>query len=469
MNETFNIMVVEDDAAAGKVICFELKSRGFGCRWFGNAEEALIFFTGNAVDLVLLDYSLPGMNGEEFYIKLLELNPFTPVVFMTALHSVEKAVQLLKMGAFSYLTKPLDTAKMHAAVKNALDKITLDKESLLLRESLTQDQPDDDSLHADYVFGSQQMRRILRLVRKVAGSSSNVLITGESGTGKDVTAKIIHYSSSRKTQPMIKVNLSALPPGLIEVELFGAVKGAYTGSAADRLGKFAEAHRGTLFLDEIGELSPDIQVKLLRVIQDREVTRLGSNKAVKLDIRLITATNKDLGQLVHGGTFREDLYYRLNVINIEMPPLRQRKEDIPSLIERFIRTFNRREGKAVKSLSREALDILMKYPFPGNIRQLENIIERAVVLTERDVLCMEDLPVFMLSDRQPDPSVTAVDFSLPLAERLNVVERDILEKTLKKHHYHQSNAALELGISEGCLRYKIRMLGIPKPGSGEKA
>jgi DNA-binding NtrC family response regulator len=465
MNDKFNIMVVEDDAIAAKVIDFELKSKGYDVRCFENAEEALLYFTQNSIDLVLVDYTLPGMNGEVFYKKILELNPLTSVIFMTALHSVEKAVQLLKLGAFSYLTKPLNIDDLHINIRNALEQITFEKESRLLKEKMATSASIDLPLSHDYVFSSPQMQKILRLAARVAASNSNVLITGESGTGKDVIAQIIHNCSMRKNQSLVKVNLSALPPTLIEAELFGSLKGAYTGASTDRPGKFEEADKGTLFLDEIGELSPDIQVKLLRVIQDREVTRLGSNKPIKLDIHLITATNRNLQDSIKEKTFREDLYYRLNVIDIHIPPLRERKEDIPQLIDIFIDKFNKREGKQINGVSRESVELLMKYPFPGNIRELENIIERALVLTERDIICSEDLPVFILSNEHFDPEILAGDSSLSLAERLTTVEKNILEQTLKKHKYHQTNAAQELGISEGCLRYKIRGLGLGKEKS----
>lgn len=462
MNGAYNIMVVEDDVSAGKVIEFELKAKGYICKRFENAEDGLVYFGQHAVDLVLVDYSLPGMNGEEFYKKALGLNPMTPVIFMTALKSVEKAVELMKLGAYSYLTKPLDIDQLHRTINQALEKVKLEKEAQLLKETLDDGCTECSNDTLDYVFGSGRMAGILRLVRRVAVSHSNVLITGESGTGKDVIANIIHDCSSRKDQRMVKVNLSALPPTLVEAELFGAVKGAYTGADKDRPGKFEEADKGTLFLDEIGELSPDIQVKLLRVIQDREVTRLGSNTPYKLDIRLITATNKNLRKLVDDGKFREDLFYRLNVIDIEMPPLRERKEDIPNLTRVFIDRFSHRENKPVNDIAREALDVLVKYSFPGNIRELENIIERAVVLTERDTICSEDLPMFILNSEHFDPVSMTDDSPLSLTERLNVVEKDILEKTLKKYNYHQSNAALELGVSEGCLRYKMRTLGIAR-------
>jgi DNA-binding NtrC family response regulator len=459
MNKKFNILAVEDDSAARKVIDCELKIKGYNARSFENAEEALMFFRNSPVDLVLVDYTLPGMSGEEFFLKIRELNPLTPVIFITALDSVNKAVQLLKMGAYTYLTKPFALEELHHNIENALEKVTLEKENLHLQEKLRK-----TFSFKDYVFNSEEMQKILHMVMRVAGSTSNVLITGESGTGKDVVAQIIHNCSSRKEQKLVKVNLASLPATLIEAELFGSVKGAYTGSVADRPGKFEEADKGTLFLDEIGELSMDIQVKLLRVIQDREVTRLGSNKPIKVDIRLITATNRNLQELVKEKKFREDLFYRLNVIDIHLPPLRERKEDIPLLIDLFIKQFNQREGKQIKTLSRDALNALMKYHFPGNIRELENLIERALVLARGNVLCSEDLPVFVFRPGSSDPVSLYLyaDSSLALPARLTAIEKDILEKVLKKHHYHQTNAARELGISEACLRYKIRNLGIRK-------
>lgn len=461
MNHLFNIMVVEDDTTASRILELELKSGGYNPRCFKNAEDALDYFKQHTIDLILVDYGLPGMNGEDFYKKILDLNSVTPVIFMTALNSVKKAVQLVKMGAYSYLTKPLDIEELHYNIKNALGRPTPGN----IPGKLPPKQQDRPFAFENMVFNSEEMQKLLRLVTRVAASNSNILITGESGTGKDVMAHIIHDHSRRKDQKLVKVSLSALPPTLIEVELFGAVKGAYTGAYTNRPGKFEEADKGTLFLDEIGELSPDIQVKLLHAIQDREITRLGSNQSVNIDIRLITATNKDLQESVKNKTFREDLFYRLNVININMPPLRERKEEIPFFVDHFIKKFNQREGKKVRGISEDALKALIQHDYPGNIRELENIIERALVLAEKDLLNTEDLPLYIISREKftADALSTQTDDStVPLSERLMSVEKEILEKTLKKHKYHQTNAARELGISEGCLRYKIRAMGIQK-------
>lgn len=457
MDSGYNIIIVEDDKAAGKVIAFQLKEQGYHPYHFERAEEALLHFQQNTVDLVLLDYKLPGMSGEELFIKIKEINPTVPVIFMTVLQSVDNAVRLLKMGAFTYLSKPLRMEELLHNIANALEKAALVKENRQLQDSLRK-----TFSFKNYVFNSENMQPIIDIVMRAANSNSSILITGESGTGKDVIANIIHHLSKRKNKKLIKVNLAAIPETLIEAELFGAVKGAYTGSIENRKGRFEEAREGTIFLDEIGELSQAIQVKLLRVIQDREITRLGSNKPINIDIRLITATNKDLLQLVKEEKFREDLYYRLNVININLPTLRERKKDIPYLIDLFIKKYNQREGKQVKGISREALSTLMKYSFPGNIRELENIIERSLVLTQSDILVTDDLPVFVRSREDIYFDAIMDDSNLSLPEKLNIIEKNILEKTLKKNHYHQTRTARELGISEARLRYKLRTYKIDR-------
>jgi two-component system NtrC family response regulator len=376
---------------------------------------------------------------------------------MTVLKSIDNAVRLLKMGAFTYLTKPLRMEELFHNIANALEKAALAKENRRLQEDLRK-----TFSFESYIFDSEKMQPVIDMTMRAAKSNANILISGESGTGKDVIAAIIHHLSKRKNKKLVKVNLAALPETLIEAELFGAVKGAYTGLTADRTGRFEEARDGTLFLDEIGELSQAVQVKLLRVIQDKEITRLGSNKTINVDIRLITATNKDLQQLVREEIFREDLYYRLNVIHIDLPPLRERKEDIPHLIDLFIKKYNRREDKQVKAISREALSDLVKYHFPGNIRELENIIERSLVLAKSDILTADDLPVFVRNPEDLCFDTIIDDKNLSLRDKLEVIEKTILEKTLKKHNHHQTRAARELGISESNLRYKLRAFKIKK-------
>jgi DNA-binding NtrC family response regulator len=452
----YRIIVVEDEKLAGKVIHDKLKEKGYGVSLFETGEEALVYFRDNPVDLALLDYKLPGISGEELFERIKEMNPLTPVVFMTAYSSVEKAVRLLKLGAYDYLTKPIEMDELHHTIENALEKITLIKENRRLQENLR-----EKFSFESYVFNSEKMQQAVNVALRAAGSGASILITGESGTGKEVIANIIHHHSPRKDKNFIKVNLSALPETLIEAELFGAVKGAYTG-AVPRVGKFEEADGGTIFLDEIGELSPDLQVKLLRVLQEREITRLGSNKPIKVDIRLITATNTDLEQLVKEKKFREDFYFRLNVINIELPPLRERREDIPLLVDYFIKKYSKREGKAIEIISKDALNLLVKYHYPGNIRELENIIERAVILARGDVLTPQDLPVFIQHKNSTNFDITADEEDLTLPEILAITEKNVIIKTLKKYDYNQSQTAKALGISESGLRYKIQSLQIPR-------
>jgi DNA-binding NtrC family response regulator len=456
-NNKHNILIVEDDKAAGKAIFHQLKDHGYQPYYFERAEEALVFFQQNTLDLVLLDYKLPGMSGEAFFTRIKEINPLVPVIFMTVLKSIDNAVRLLKMGAFTYLTKPLRMDEVFHNIANALEKAALVKENQRLQEDLRK-----TFSFERYIFDSEKMQPVIDITMRAARSNANIMITGESGTGKDVIANIIHHLSKRENKKLIKVNLAALPETLIEAELFGAVKGAYTGLMGDRTGRFEEARGGTLFLDEIGELSPAVQVKLLRVIQDREITRLGSNKPVHVDIRLITATNKDLQQLVKEEKFREDLYYRLNVIHINLPPLRERKQDIPHLIDLFIKKYNERENKQVRGISRDALSNLVKYHFPGNIRELENIIERSLVLAKSDILTADDLPVFVRSEENLCFDAIIDDNNLSMREKLEIIEKSILEKSLKKHNHHQTRAARELGISESNLRYKLRTFNITK-------
>ena len=450
-------MIVEDEKVAGKVIRSNLQENGYNCTLFETGEEALLHFRENPVDLALLDYKLPGMSGEELFAKITEINPLTPVIFMTAYSSVEKAVRLLKMGAYTYLNKPIEMDELLHNIEQALEKVTLIEENLRLQQDLK-----DKFSFENYVFNSSRMQEAMNIVMRSADSSANILLTGESGTGKEVIANIIHYYSRRKDQKLVKINLSSLPETLVEVELFGAEKGAYTGSLGTRTGKFEEADRGTIFLDEIGELAPELQVKLLRTIQEREIVRLGSNTPTKVDIRLVTATNRDLQQLVKENKFREDLFFRLNVINIHLPPLRDRREDITLLVDLFIKKFNDREDKAITSISKDALNALVKYDYPGNIRELQNIIERAVVLARSQALTLKDLPVFINEERENGTDGPAADASLPLPERLKIIEKTIINRTLKKHNYNQSKAAEELGISESGLRYKIQSLDILK-------
>lgn len=459
MIDAHRIIIVEDEALAGKVLHDSLQEKGYQVWLFTTAEEALDHFMRNPVDLALVDFRLPGMSGEELFEKIKVINPIVPVIFMTAYSSVEKAVSLLKKGAYDYLTKSIEIDELYHTIDRALEKVTLLNENRRLHENLR-----EKFSFENYVFNSDKMQEAISIAARAADSMASILITGESGTGKEVIANIIHHHSSRKNNAFIKVNLSALPETLIEAELFGAAKGAYTGATQTRIGKFEEASGGTIFLDEIGELPQELQVKLLRVLQEREITRLGSNAPIKVDIRLITATNADLALLVKEKRFREDFYFRLNVIEVHIPPLRERREDIPLLVDFFIKKFCRRERKEIEAISRDALDLLVRYQYPGNIRELENIIERAVILARGSVLTPHDLPV-IINPKEGEPfDMAAVESenTLTLPEILAITEKRVIANALKKHYYNQTKAAKALGISESGLRYKLQSLNIQK-------
>jgi len=452
--EEYKILIVEDESLAAKAIKTVFSKKGYKIKIASTGEEALKLFLKEQFDLILLDYKLPGMNGEEVFDEIIKINPFVPIIFMTAYGDIDKAVRLLKKGAFYYIPKPIEIEQLSHLIEQAIEKHKIEEENKVLKEKL-----EEKFSVENYVFNSKKMQSILNLALRVADSETSVLITGESGTGKEVLADIIHSYSKRKDKPFVKVNIAALPSTLVEAELFGAEKGAYTGADRLRKGRFEEANGGTIFLDEIGELPQEIQVKLLRVIQERVITRLGSNIPIPVDIRIITATNKNLEEEVKKGNFREDLLYRLNVITIELPPLRERKEDIPFLIDLFIRKFSERENKEVKGISKTALDLLLKYDYPGNIRELENIIERAVVLTRGSIIGEKDLPMYL--NKKISGKIADLD-SLPLPERLKEIERNIILTALEENGYVQTKAAKALGISESTLRYKMENLDIKK-------
>ncbi len=453
MTEKFNILIVEDHNVTGKIISNDLKKKGFHTVLFKNGEDAFLYFQQHSVDLVVMDYDLPGMSGEDCFKKMIALDPSLPVIFITAYSSIDQAVRLLQMGAFSYIAKPIKKEELFRHIENALEKITLRQEIQDLKEKLGK------KYHFEnYVFHSENMQSILLNLMNIIDSQANVLITGESGTGKEVIANIIHSHSKRKNQEFIKVNLSALPESLIEVELFGAEKGAYTGSINERIGKFEQADNGTIFLDEIGELPLNTQVKLLRVLQEKTVTKIGSNISKKINFRLITATNKDPNLLVEENKLRKDLYFRLNVIQIELPPLRERKKDLPFLVDHFVKKYSQQEGKKIRHISKDVMNLLKKYDYPGNIRELENIMEQAVVFSKKGRITLDEIPIYLKEPCSDLFSYTESEGSrdLSLFERINAFEKNIIQQVLAKNANNQTKAAKELGISEGTLRYKVK-------------
>ena len=408
-----------------------------------------------AFDVILLDIRMTNMDGIEAMAEIRKISPLVPVLIMTAYASVKTAVEALKAGAFDYLTKPLDIEELKILIEKALDHYHLRTENLVLRERLG-----DRFDFSRIIAISAKMKSLLETLVMVAPSDATVLIMGESGTGKEVIANAIHHNSPRAGEPFIKVSCAALPETLLESELFGHEKGAFTGAVARREGRFQLAHRGTIFLDEVGEMSPALQTKLLRVLQEKEFEPVGSARTVKVDIRVITATNRDLEKEVKEGRFREDLYYRLNVVPLLLPPLRERREDIPPLADHFLAIYREKNRKPVRGISGKALDLLIRYDWPGNIRELENCIERAVILSREEVIVPADFPPPILMLSQEDRTD---GFAIPSGISLEEVERVLIVKTLDETGGNRTRASEILGINRRTLQNKLKQYGLNIP------
>ncbi len=393
------------------------------------------------------------VSGLQALTEIKAFNPAIPVIIMTAYSSVETAVDALKSGAYDYLTKPLDFDELRLAMERAMDHRMLKEENRLLRETL--------GSHFDrrnIIGQSAAMVKLLETVAQVAPSEATVLITGESGTGKEMIAGAIHFNSPRKDGPFVKINCAAITETLLESELFGHERGAFTGAYKQKEGRFRQAHGGSLFLDEISEMSLAMQVKLLRVLQEREITRVGGEEVIKVDVRIITATNRDLLQEIHGGRFREDLYYRLNVVALNVPPLRERREDIPLLAQRFLEMFSKKNRKQIKGFTPQGMDRLLKYEWPGNVRELMNAVERGVVLARSEYLDQEDLSLILEHTSSPGEtsSKDGIRADMPLEE----VEKASILKTLDLTRGNKSEAARRLGITRRTLHKKLKLYGV---------
>ncbi|HWW13408.1 MAG TPA: sigma-54 dependent transcriptional regulator [Candidatus Dormibacteraeota bacterium] len=453
-----NILIVEDEAKMRRLLELNLGEDGFTTLSAGDAENGLKLLRENAVDLVVTDLKLPGMNGLEFLQAIKRQNAALPVIVMTAFGSVETAVEAMKAGASDYVLKPFSLSEMRMVIRKELDVHNLREENRSLREALGK-----RYAHPNVVARSVKMQEVLATVERVAPTNSTVLLGGESGVGKDLIARAIHEKSRRAGGPFIKINSSAIPENLLESELFGYEKGAFTGANASKPGKFELADKGTLFLDEIGDVPPAIQVKLLRVLQEREFERLGGTRTVKVDVRLIAATNRDLREALEQGTFREDLYYRLNVVPIDIAPVRQRKEDIPDLVNLFISRFAGDSGKPVESITPEAMQILVNYHWPGNVRELQNIIERACALAKGTVLEAADIHL----DLRPAKTANGVNVFLPEGMTLEHWEDEMIREALRRANGNKSQAARLLGLSRNALRYRLSKIGIADEGEKE--
>lgn len=447
------ILVVDDEEKLRRVIELQLASAGFEVDKAGSAEEALKMV--DRADLIVTDLKLPGMDGLELLASIRRQNMQSPVIVMTAFGTIEVAVEAMKAGAVDFLLKPFSLDHLMAVVEKALEMRALRDENRQLREELGK------RYQFDNIIGrSPAMQEVFATIERVAPTRATVLLAGESGVGKDLIARAIHFHSPRRDRPFVKINCTALPENLMESELFGYEKGAFTGANTTKPGKFEQADTGTVFLDEIGDVPAAIQVKLLRILQEREFERLGSNKTRHIDVRVIAATNQDLRAALEQGTFREDLYYRLNVVPINIAPLRDRMQDIPFLAEHFLKKYAGETGNRVQAITPAAMSKLEGYHWPGNVRELENAIERSVVMRTGDRLDAADIKL----DNAPRPRSAAGEFAVPPGMTLDQYEQEIIREALKRANGNKSQAARTLGLTRNALRYRLTQMGLEQEG-----
>jgi nitrogen regulation protein NR(I) len=449
MTQRPQVVVVDDEERMRTLVSKVLGKQGYAVRAAADGPSALRLLEEEPADLVLTDVKMPGMDGLELLRAVRETLPEAAVILMTAFGSIDAAVQAMRQGAYDYISKPFKIEELQVICERALEQRRLKHEVQVLRQEIG----------GRYQFGnltgkSPAMQEVFRLIEQVAPSKSTVMISGKSGTGKELVAKAIHYNSPRRDKRFVPVNCAAIPAELLESELFGHEKGAFTGAIQTKIGKFELANGGTLFLDEVGTMRLDLQAKILRALQEREFTRVGGTRTIQVDVRVIAATNQDLRQMVSEGLFREDLYYRLNVVPITVPPLRDRPEDVPLLANHFLKRFAEETGSGVTAISPAAMQILMGYAWPGNVRELENAIERAVTLARHPTILPEDLPQHFTATVSPVERAMALDCSL------EDLERQYIQEVLKRTRGHQTRTAAILGIDRRTLYRKIRRYGL---------
>lgn len=451
----YSILIVDDEETQRNILSGYLQKKGFKVYSASSGNEGVDVTKNNLIDIVLSDYKMPDKTGIEVLEEVKKMNPEISFVILTAYGTVENAVKAMRLGAYDYISKPVDLDELDLLMEKIIETKNLKSEIQILRSQL-QEKFKFDS----FISNSPKMDEVLSVASRAAESKATILITGESGTGKEVLAKAIHFASSRKDKPFIAVNIPALPETLLESELFGHEKGAFTGAEKLKKGRFELADKGTIFLDEIGDVNLNMQVKLLRVLQEQKIERLGSTESIDVDVRIITATHQNLEAKVKDGSFREDLFYRLNIVSIHIPPLRERREDILPMIEHFIIYFANENHKGKIEISKEVVDLLMKYNYPGNVRELENIIERAVVLCRDKIITLNDIPDSIKGFKKE--ILIKQTGSGTLNEQVEALEKKLIYDALSQSGGNQTVAAKLLGLTERNIRYKIQKYGIRK-------
>jgi DNA-binding NtrC family response regulator len=463
--DSSSILVVDDDPAVLQSLKEVLEGEGYQLTTAEDGEGALLLLKDQNFDLVLSDLAMPGLGGMELMEHLKREQPECPCIIITGYGTITNAVAAMRQGAYDYFTKPVDATELRLGVARALEHRRLKSENLRLKKQL----------HRRYGFGnmvghSEAITRVFDLIRKVAETDSNVLVLGESGTGKELIARAIHYNSDRREGPLIPVNCAAIPEELLESELFGHERGAFTHAVRTRIGRFEQANGGSIFLDEISEMSPSLQVKILRVLQDHTFERIGGLKTIRVDIRVIAATNRNLDELVRQNRFREDLFYRLNVIPIRVPPLRERVSDIPLLLQHFLQGFSRARKQPLKRFSPGALEVLRQYPWPGNVRELENLVERLVLLTEGDLIEVADLPDRFQSSGPPSPTAAGEfpEDGIYFNDAVQAFERRLILQALRRSQGVKSRAAQLLHLNRTTLLEKMKKQNITSPAGAQE-
>ncbi len=453
----YSILIVDDEDAQRSILKGYLEKKGYKIYSASSGTEGIKTVQNNLIDIVLSDFKMPDKTGLEVLEDVKKINPETSFVILTAYGTIEDAVKAMRLGAFDYISKPVDLDELDLMIERIIEHNNLKSEIQILKNQLKEKFKIDS-----FISHSAKMEEVLSVAARAADSKATILITGESGTGKEVLAKSIHYVSPRKEKPFIAVNIPALPETLLESELFGHEKGAFTGADKAKKGRFELADGGTIFLDEIGDIPINLQVKLLRVLQEHQIERVGSSENINIDVRIMAATHQNLEEKIKDGSFREDLYYRLNIVSLHIPPLRERREDILPLIDYFIEKYAKENNRNKLTLSKEAVDSLIKYNFPGNVRELENIIERAVVLCRSEAITLNDLPN-VVKGFKGEKEIPQIETG-SLIDQVEELEKKLIFDALSSANGNQSQAGRILGLTERNLRYKMQKYGIKKFG-----